>query len=211
MSYERLTLGGLDTNCYLIMDDETGQAVVIDPADEGEFISEKISRENLTLEKIILTHAHFDHILAILTLKLNFNAPILMHKKDLFLYKKAASSAKHWLNRKIDPLPIPDQFINGGDQITVGSTTLQVIETPGHTPGSISLYNKNKGILFTGDTLFKNAVGRTDFKYASPLELASSLEQLAKLPPETIILPGHGDESTIGDELGGADGNRTRA
>lgn len=211
MSYERLTLGSLDTNCYLILDDETRKVTVIDPADEGEFISEKIQRNNLTLEKIILTHAHFDHILAILTLKLNFNAPIIMHKKDLFLYKKAISSAKHWLNRKIEPLPVPDQFIQGGDQITVGSTTLQIIETPGHTPGSISLHNKNKGILFTGDTLFKNAVGRTDFEYSKPLDMVDSLKKLANLPPETIILPGHGDESTIGDELGGADGNRTRA
>lgn len=211
MEYEQLTLGSLDTNCYLITDNKSGEVVVVDPADEGDFISEKILRNNLTLKMIIFTHAHFDHILATLTLKLNFPVPIIMHKKDLFLYKKAALSAKHWLGKNIDPLPIPDQFIKNNDEIEIGNTTLQVIETPGHTPGSVCLYNEENRILFTGDTLFRQGIGRTDFKYSSPLDLTSSLEQLAKLPPQTIILPGHGDESTIGEELGGADGSRTRA
>lgn len=212
MNLERLTLGELDTNCYLLMDEEVGVAAIIDPADEGEFLSEKIARANVRLEAIILTHGHFDHVLGILPLKMAFGAEIILHKNDLSLYTKAPASARHWLKADTPILPKPDRFVKGKGTIVIGqSIVLEVIETPGHTPGSICLYERSEKVLFTGDTLFKSGVGRTDFSYASHEDLEKSLEKLAKLPPETVIYPGHGEPSTIGDELGGVDGNRTRA
>lgn len=198
MKIENFVLGDLQTNCYIAYDEVTLDALIIDPADDGGFISEKILSLGLRPQAIIFTHGHFDHILGTLELQLNFNLPIYIHKDDLFLVKQSSSSAKHWIKKSVDPVPIPNHFLVDGQDVKFGNSTLSVIGTPGHTPGSICLYSD--GILFTGDTLFNQGVGRTDLSYSSLPNLEKSLKRIFKLPPSTIIYPGHGDISTLGNE-----------
>ncbi|MEK7064489.1 MAG: MBL fold metallo-hydrolase [Patescibacteria group bacterium] len=190
LSIKTLPVGDLTANCYLVSNGN--KCIIIDPGDDADFITETIANEKLTPIAIVLTHGHFDHVLGCLELKLNFDVPILLHKNDLKLYSSANQSALHWLKKKTLKVPPVDQFIKEGDKIKVGGEVLTVIETPGHTPGSICLYDGTKN-LFSGDTIFKDGVGRTDFSYSSPLQLTKSLDKLSKLPKETIVYPGHGE------------------
>ena len=202
MQIEKFILGPLKTNSYLIWDEATDQAAVIDPSDEGGFISNKVLENDLTLTKIILTHGHFDHVNGLLELKLNFpDAPILMHQDDLKLYKKAPDSTKHWTNHDPGPVPPIDQYLKDQQEIAIGESVLKVIHTPGHTPGSICLYNKQEDILFSGDTLFKQGFGRVDFSYSSPAKMKQSLDKLKDLPGHTKVFSGHGDFTYIDREL----------
>ena len=201
MQIQTFVLGQLNTNCYLLSCPQTGQAVIVDPADEGDLISQELLKDHLTLQSIILTHGHFDHVLGLLELKLNFKAPIVIHLQDQFLLKNTQASALHWLKLSVDPVPLADQFMVDGQIIRFGQQSLQVIHTPGHTPGSVCLYSAADRLCLTGDTLFKNAIGRTDLSYSQPSEMERSLQKLAQLPPATTIYPGHGEISTIGDEL----------
>lgn len=199
-------LGELQTNCYIAWCPITQHAIVIDPADSGDLISEFILHNDLNLTAIVLTHGHFDHCLGLLELSLNFAVPIFMHPKDMFLIKQAQKSAQHWLKHSVDPVPLPTAELADGQKITVGDQTLQVIITPGHTPGSVCLISHNidqifvdesqvypgTQVIFTGDTLFADSYPRTDFKYSSVLELRDSWNKLEALPKETTILPGHG-------------------
>lgn len=198
METKTLKLGPLQTNCYLVWCPQTLETIIIDPADEADFITQEILSLKLKPKYIILTHGHFDHVLGVLELKLNFKLPILLHKKDLPLYKQAQKSAQYWLKMKVDPTPPPDKFIKQDDQIKFGEETLTVIETPGHSPGSICLYSSPH--LFSGDTLFKNAIGRTDLSYSNPKDMRHSLKTLFKLPPNTKVYPGHEDSTTIAQE-----------
>ena len=210
LNIQTLTVGDLETNCYLVASSQVeAECIIIDPGDDADFISETIINQKLKPLAIILTHGHFDHVLGCLELKLNFDIPIHLHKNDLKLYSSANQSAKHWLKKNTLEVPPIDQFIKEGDEIKIGSEKLVVIETPGHTPGSICLFYSpphnskfiiHNSILFSGDTLFKDGVGRTDFSYSKPLQLTKSLERIFKRPPETAIYPGHGETTTIGDE-----------
>lgn len=195
------TLGDLATNCYLLWSPQTEQAALIDPADDGGFLSEEIVRAGLHLEKIILTHGHFDHVLGLLEVKLNFpEASIYLHPADHFLIQQAVQSAAHWLHRQVDPVPLPDQELLPGETIDLADQTFTILHTPGHTPGSIVLYSQEQGLMLSGDTLFKQAVGRTDFRYSSPQDLKLSLAKLFRLRAETLVLPGHGEATSLGEE-----------
>lgn len=195
-----LSLGALDTNCYIVENKKTSAAWVIDPADSGDVISEEIIRRNLNLEKIILTHGHFDHILGLLEVKLNFpQAEIWIHKDDLFLLETAKERAKHWLKRIIDPVPAPDKFFSDDDKLTLGNSSFKILHTPGHTPGSVVLYCEQENLLFSGDTIFADgAIGRTDFSYSDPKKMRTSLKKIHSLPSGTLVYSGHGAMSTIG-------------
>jgi len=214
-----LQLGQLDSNCYLATN-ANNQTLIIDPGYDGDFITEEILKRKLKPIAIILTHAHFDHCLGIFPLKLNFatspapkkqksNFPIILHSKDLFLYKQANKSSQHWTGIPGDPLPPPDILLKSNSTAPkkiLDLFNLQIIETPGHTPGSISLHHASRSdlevpLLFSGDTLFKDGVGRTDFSYSNPQDLHDSLQKLKKLPPQTIIYPGHGETTTIKTEF----------
>lgn len=194
LTVQTLTVGDLSTNCYLVSDSD--QCLIIDPGDDADFVTETIIAKKLVPKAILLTHGHFDHVLGCLELKLNFNLPIYLNEQDKKLYTSANQSALHWLKKKTLKVPPIDQFIKEGDEIKVGAEKLTVIETPGHTPGSICLYDGRQN-LFTGDTLFAQGVGRTDFSYSKPLQLTKSLAKLSKLPDNTLIHPGHGETISL--------------
>ncbi|MEK7525312.1 MAG: MBL fold metallo-hydrolase [Patescibacteria group bacterium] len=209
LNIQTLTVGDLTANCYLVSDGD--ECIIIDPGDDADFITETITNQKLKPTAIILTHGHFDHVLGCLELKLNFNLPIYLHKNDEKLYTSANQSALHWLKKKTLKVPPLDHFIKAGDEVKVGNEILKVIETPGHTPGSICLYrgptsvqrtDLSPPILLTGATLFAQGVGRTDFSYSSPLQLTKSLDRLSKFPGNTIVYPGHGDLFFLQDFVG---------
>lgn len=199
MRVEKLQVGQLSANCYLVWDESTLQTIVIDPGDDADYIARRIQDFNLQPQLIIATHGHFDHVLAVTELKLVFKIPFLLHQADLPLLKRASASAKYFTGVPADPSPLVDKFIKQDDLIKFGQEKLKVIETPGHTPGGISLLGN--GFVFDGDTLFYQAIGRTDFRYASKEALIASIKnKLFKLPDETLIYPGHGEPTTVGEE-----------
>lgn len=194
MIIKSFTLGELQTNCYLVYDQETKEAVIIDPADDANFIEEEILRLNLLPKYIIATHGHFDHILAAWEIQLAFNIPFLINEKDLFLLKNMQKSAVRWLDRKIiEKAPNDIVFLKNHEKILFGSLNLEVIHTPGHTPGSICLYSKENRLLFSGDTVFSDGIGRSDLSYSSKENILSSIKLIIKYPPNTVIYPGHGE------------------
>lgn len=208
-------LGELQTNCYLLQKDK--QCIIIDPGDEGSFLLEILQREQLQLVAIIATHGHFDHIMAVGEIQLSYDVPLYIHEKDLFLVKRLNETAQYFLG--FDPVALPPKKVNflvPGD-LKIENFKLKIISTPGHTPGSVCLLTDNRQsasdeetsgvkeerpnpIVFTGDTLFKGAIGRYDFSYSDKKLLDESLVILLKLPENTTVYPGHGEETTIGEE-----------
>jgi len=200
MVVQTYRLGELQTNCYLVFDELTKEAIVIDPADEANFISEKILTQNINLKAVVATHGHFDHILATWELQLAFNVPLFISKKDVKIAKNMQSSASYWLKRKIIERP-PGNIKYLEKEISFGEEKLKVILCPGHTPGGVSLYSKKEKIAFTGDTLFADGIGRTDFSYSSKSDLEKSIDKLKKLPENTIIYPGHGENEILKEAI----------
>lgn len=188
MKIETMILGPIETNCYLVWDENTMHAAVIDPAAAGARIAEKLQSLGLRLSCIFLTHAHFDHVGGVKTLHTLTGAPIYISEAD------AADPAgmSHGL------LQYTDTY-QEGDEITVGSLRFRVLETPGHTPGSVCLLCGDT--LFSGDTLFCGGCGRTDFPGGSVQQMFASLKKLSQLPAHLAVLPGHGESTVLADEL----------
>ena len=195
----RLPVGQMAANCYIVFDSESGQAIIIDPGDDGQHIMGTIVKHAVTPTSIVATHGHFDHIMAACELQISYNLPFLIHKKDEFLVKRMRETAEHFLGIKIvDPAPIISGGLSEGQALAVGSHKLFIIDTPGHTPGSVSFYSRDGRFVIVGDVLFEGGgVGRTDQSYANPKELRGSLQKILKLPPGTTIYSGHGQESTL--------------
>lgn len=200
MNIETLILGELKTNCYIIS--RGTDCLLIDPADGADFILEKISRENKKVRAIFATHGHFDHILAVGELQLSLDVPLYVNKNDDFLVQRLNTTAQHFLG--YDPMALAPSHIthvpSNDENIVIEPFVFRLLQVPGHTPGSIALYFEREQIVFTGDTLFKDAIGRTDLSYSDKKELTKSLQKLFTLPLETIVYPGHGDSTTIGAE-----------
>lgn len=202
LKYEKMVMGELQTNCYLVWEEESREAVVIDPADGGEDISDEIQRLKLKPLVILGTHGHFDHLLAVLDLKLIFNLPVGISSQDWFLLKRQKETAEYFLKRKIKTpnLEKVEIDLNRAMTIRLGGQKLILIKTPGHTPGGICFYAKENGLLFTGDTLFGDgSSGEISHKYSSVWELKNSLNKIFALPEDTLILPGHGEETKLGE------------
>lgn len=209
IKYEVLIMGELQTNCYLVWDEESKEAVVIDVADDGTSVADEIEKKKLNLKYILATHGHFDHNLGVLDLKLIYNTPFGASQKDWFLLERQQETAKHFLKKEIKTpnLKKIDIDLDKTKEIKIGDEILEIVKTPGHTPGSVCFYWKSKisaidknGYLFSGDTLFKDCRGRTDFKYGSTKDIYKSIRKIIKLPENTLILSGHGEETTIGAE-----------
>ncbi len=197
MIIKKLVVGPLQENCYIAGDEKTNKAIVIDPGDEPDRILELIRDNNLEVTAVILTHAHFDHIGAAGDIKKATGAKILIHNADKELYTGARDQAAFW-GYDLDDLPEPDGFIKEGDEINIGELIFTVLHTPGHSPGGVCLYGE--GALFTGDTIFQGSVGRTDFHGGDMAQLKESFKRLLRLPENTVILSGHGPETTVGRE-----------
>ncbi|MDP3998655.1 MAG: MBL fold metallo-hydrolase [bacterium] len=193
-----LPVGQLETNCYLVFDREASEGLIIDPGDDADYIMRAIGDEKIRPLKILATHGHFDHLLGATELQLNYQIPFLIHSKDKFLVKSAQRSAEHFLvSEKILPPPEIDEFLKEGQKISFGKYQLEVMETPGHTPGGVCFHLKKDNILFCGDTVFKEGVGRTDFSYSSSGDLEKSLQRIFSLPEETTLYPGHGEQEIL--------------
>lgn len=193
-------LGSMQANCYLVVQDKN--CLVIDPADSADFILEEIQRRNLLLIGMLATHGHFDHIMAAGEIQLSYpQMPLYIHPKDEFLLKRVGETAKYFLG--FEPNVIPIHLTKSLDTKTleIKNFKLQILNTPGHTPGSCSLYFREEAIIFTGDTLFSSGVGRYDFKYSDKKELKRSVQTLLKLPEFTTIYPGHGEDTLIQMEI----------
>ncbi len=201
LDIKTFVLGQLQTNTYLLTSDQKN-CYIVDPADDFVFLSDYINQNSLNLKGIILTHGHFDHSLAAPPLKMIFKVPLLASSKDLFLLKQINSSSEYWTDQDYPSLPITkvDFDFDKIKSFNFDSTLLTIIKTPGHTPGSVSIYCKQDQVLFSGDTLFKDGVGRTDLSYSNTHVLHLSLKKILKLPINTTIYPGHGPITTIGQE-----------
>ena len=195
LKYENIVLGDLFTNCYIVSDEKTKETIVIDPADDGVGISDILEQKQLKLVGILATHGHFDHLLGALDLKLIYQVPFYCSSLDQFLLDRQKETAKHFLGRniKVPNFRKIDVDLDVTKEIFLGEEKLEVIKTPGHTPGSVCFYNQKNDWLFSGDTLFAECVGSTEHNYSSRKDLEKSLEIIAKLPEDTEILSGHGD------------------
>jgi len=202
LKLKRLEVGELQTNCYLIWEEKSKDCLVVDPGDEGVEIAEEIQNMGLKPMGIMVTHGHFDHILGVIDLLLIYKVLFYMSDLDQFLIDRAEETAAHFLKRKIDNPKIKkiDVDLEKTREIRIGQDKLQVIKTPGHTPGGICLYYKKGNWLISGDTIFKDLRGRTNFAYGSKRDIFKSICGLMKLPEETKVYSGHGEETTIGRE-----------
>jgi hydroxyacylglutathione hydrolase len=190
----RLAVGDMEANCYIFGSAKTKEVAIIDPGAEYEKIKKLLDEKELIPKFVINTHGHIDHIGA----NDKFNLPIYIHKKDAdFLTNPLKSLSAFYGGFKRSPKA--SRQLEDKDEIGVSEITLKVLHTPGHTPGGISLYCD--GLVFTGDTLFEGSIGRTDFPYGSSDELINSIKsKLLILDEDVVVLPGHGDETTIGQE-----------
>jgi glyoxylase-like metal-dependent hydrolase (beta-lactamase superfamily II) len=198
INYKLAVVGPLDTNCYLVHCSETLECVVVDPGAEADRIFPLILEFGLKPVCILNTHGHIDHIGANRDVKDKFGVPLGIHSLDGPLLGMVQQfELSFFLGAKESPPA--DFLLKDGDSIAVGKSALRVIHTPGHTPGSVSLLGD--GILFSGDTLFNGGVGRTDLPGGSTRDLEQSIsERILTLPSETIVLPGHGPWTTVGEE-----------
>jgi glyoxylase-like metal-dependent hydrolase (beta-lactamase superfamily II) len=195
---ERLAVGPLKVNCFIVACPETLEAAVIDPGDEGPRILEQAENRGLNVRMVINTHGHFDHIGANRYLVEQTGAELLLHRDDLPLFDKADEHAATF-GFKTEPSPQPNRLLEGGETLNLGKLEILVLATPGHSPGGISLYASSH--VFTGDALFAQSIGRTDLPGGDLDQLLGAIrDKLLVLPDETLVHPGHGPDSTIGRE-----------
>jgi len=200
MIHEILPVGMLQCNCSILGDETTHQAMVIDPGDEIERILKVLARHSLTVTAIVITHAHIDHIGGAQKLKLATGAPVYMNPDDAELQAMLDVQAG-WLGMRPPEQVEIDAPAKDGDKLVVGATEFHVLETPGHTQGSISLWIPSERKLVAGDTLFRDSIGRTDLPGGDGRQILQSIhDKLLPLPDDTLVIPGHGDNTTIGHE-----------
>jgi len=200
MILETFPVGPLQCNCTILGDEETGEAIVIDPGDEIGRIARRLNTLGLKLKQILITHAHIDHIGGALKLKKLTGAPILMNENDLPQLKIMAEQAG-WLGVNTPETAPPDDNLTDGLFVGLDRFPAQVIHTPGHTQGSVCLHFAPLNLLIAGDTLFAGSIGRTDLPGGNSDQILDSIQsRLLALPQQTRVLPGHGPATTIGAE-----------
>lgn len=191
-----LAVGQMGTNCYLV--ESNGEVGIIDPGDDGEYIIEQIEKEEWKPVWVLATHGHFDHVLAVTELCLTYKIPFYINPKDKFLLERTEETALYFAQFLVEPVAVEPEPC--GKILTLGKENFEVIESPGHTPGGICLYNKKRKALLCGDLVFAGGgVGRTDFKYSSEEDLVDSIMEIIKLPDDVVIYPGHGETLLVKD------------
>ncbi len=196
-----LTVGLLEENCYILGCDVTGLGVIVDPGDNPRAILNQVEKMGLTIEKIINTHAHFDHVMAVDPIRRVTGATFHLHRNDLPILRDAPERVSLWLSSHIDPIDDPDEFLEEGQIVSFGGEEVEVRFTPGHAPGHVIFVHHARRLVFAGDTLFQGSIGRFDIPLADgPTLLRSIHSQILCLPDDYTVYPGHGAATTVGDE-----------
>ncbi|HEY9793719.1 MAG TPA: MBL fold metallo-hydrolase [Candidatus Obscuribacterales bacterium] len=200
MILETHIVGPNACNCSIVACPQTRDAVVVDPGGDEELLLERIKALGVNVKYILITHAHFDHVIAARTLREKTGAKVCLHRKDMWLYRIMFLQYRMaGLTARLPPRP--DVFLNNGDRYDAGNVSLRVLHTPGHSPGSCCFHLETEKLLFSGDTLFKDSVGNWVYPGGNWVALIESISaQLLGLPDDTRVIPGHGDETTIGAE-----------
>ncbi len=192
-----LVVGRLQTNCFIVQ--SQAEAIIVDPGDEPERILRFIKDINATPTRIVATHTHFDHVLGVDGVRKATKTPFMIHRDDLPMLESMQSRVRQFMGFESPPPPKVDGYLKDGELLELGDETIRVLHTPGHSPGSISLVGD--GYVLTGDALFNQSIGRTDLPGGDLNTLVRSImERLFKLEDDTTVYPGHGPETTIGDE-----------
>jgi hydroxyacylglutathione hydrolase len=200
MIHEIIPVGPLQCNCSIIGDETTQEAMVIDPGDDIDDVLAIVRKHNLQVKQIVVTHAHIDHVGGAMKLRTATAAPILLNQNDYALLKMLDMQAA-WIGVAPPGKVEIDRSVTTGESVSVGSHTANVLHTPGHTEGSICLYFPAEQKLIAGDTLFAGSIGRTDLPGGSMQKIMRSLhETVLALPDQTVVIPGHGPLTTIGEE-----------
>jgi len=200
LSLARYTVGPLQENCYLLFDETTKEAILIDPGEEAPRLLTTLEQQKLNLEAIWLTHAHFDHIGAVQGITEVFDVPVLLHEDDFELYKNGFKAAKLWEIPFTQPTTEPTK-ITDNQTLVLAGTEVVCLFTPGHAPGHIAFYVPSQDFVIAGDALFQGSIGRTDLPMGNHEQLIESIKtKLLVLPDDTTVYPGHGPETSIGFE-----------
>ncbi len=198
MKIRTCPVGAFQMNCYLVADEETREGVLIDPGDETERLLEMVRSEGVTVQALLLTHGHVDHVMRAQEVKEALRVPLYAHRADLELIQAAPQQAA-FFGLEPGPVPVVDGELKEGEDFRAGSLVFQVLHTPGHSPGGIVLVCGN--CAFVGDTIFAGSVGRIDLPGGDGRQLARSIRtQIYRLPDETVLYPGHGPATTVGEE-----------
>ena len=194
-----LPVGLIQTNCYVVGCEETRQGAVIDPGGHPERILAEVKHHGLEVKYVLNTHAHFDHTDANGAIVEATGATLAIHPADLPTLR--ASGGSTWFGMPANTSPLPDLELADGDELEIGRLRFQVLHTPGHTPGHVCFYERDEGVLFDGDVLFYQGIGRADLPGGNQQQLLDSIERvLFALPDETVVYSGHGLATTIGEE-----------
>ena len=197
MKFAERTVGPFQENAYLVVDETTNHAVLIDPGAEPDQIVSMVRDSGATLDAIWLTHAHLDHIGAVAAVRREWKVPVHLHPDDLPLYERATSQAAFY-GLPFEQPENPDVELSDGDVLTVGSLRFEVLHTPGHSPGHVVF--KHDDLVFGGDLLFSGSIGRTDLPLSNQRSMESSLARICELDDATVVHPGHGPAVTVGHE-----------
>ena len=199
MIIETFPVGWLQCNCTILGDEQTREAIVIDPGDDPQEILTRLEKHGLTPKQILCTHTHIDHVGAIYELQERAGTPASIHKADLFLFEKLDVQAQ-WIGIPMPKRGAIEHFVEDGGALACHGVEVGVIHTPGHSPGHVMYYIPSEGVLVGGDLIIGGSVGRTALPDANHKTLQQSIRRVMQLPPDTKLLPGHGEITTLGEE-----------